>query len=185
MRTYRRQGIQGSKGRCYKQGHYCIFNPKLPIMVRVEASYNEGLSAGLFQQSAKGWQPVHFISRSLTVRCGKKVQSDRKGCVVCEMCQRSVRYVPSGCSKVYNRDSTQATIANVQQTVSKAFPRFEKWVMDMQDVDFEMKYEPVRDELDPLDFLSRHPLPVIGNDDREGGIEGSDYYRACNGIGQD
>ena len=35
-------------------------------MVRVEASYNEGLSVGLFQQSAKGWQPVHFISRSLT-----------------------------------------------------------------------------------------------------------------------
>ena len=136
-------------------------------MVRVEASYNEGLSAGLFQQSAKGWQPVHFISRSLTVRCGKKVQSDRKGCVVCEMCQRSVRYVPSGCSKVYNRDSTQTTIANVQQTVSKAFLRFEKWVMDMQDVDFEMKYEPGRDELDPLDFLSRHPLPVIGNDDTE------------------
>ena len=33
----------------------------------------------------------------------------------------------------------------------------------MQDVDFEIKYEPGRDELDPLDFLSRHPLPVIGN----------------------
>ena len=43
-----------------------FFNPKLPIMVRVEASYNEGLSAGLFQRSAKGWKPVHFISRSLT-----------------------------------------------------------------------------------------------------------------------
>ena len=37
----------------------------------------------------------------------------------------------------------------------------------MQDVDFEMKYEPGRDELDPLDFLSRHPLPVIENDDTE------------------
>ena len=37
----------------------------------------------------------------------------------------------------------------------------------MQDVDFEMKYEPGRDELDPLDFLSRHPLPVIGNDETE------------------
>ena len=67
----------------------------------------------------------------------------------------------------------------------KLSPRIEKWVMDMQDVDFEMKYESVRDELDPLDFLSRHPLPVIGNDDREGGIESSDYYRACSGIGQD
>ena len=33
----------------------------------------------------------------------------------------------------------------------------------MQDVDFEMKYEAGRDELDPLDF----PLPVIGNDETE------------------
>ena len=39
--------------------------------------------------------------------------------------------------------------------------------MDIQDVDFEIKYEPGRDELDPLDFLSRHPLPVIGNDNTE------------------
>ena len=31
----------------------------------------------------------------------------------------------------------------------------------------EVKYEPGRDELDPLDFLSRHPLPVIENDDTE------------------
>ena len=38
-------------------------SPKLPIMVRVKASYNEGLSAGLFQRSTKGWQPVHFMSR--------------------------------------------------------------------------------------------------------------------------
>lgn len=37
----------------------------------------------------------------------------------------------------------------------------------MQDVDFEMKYEPGRDEDDPLDFLSRHPLPVIGNNSTE------------------
>ena len=86
---------------------------------------------------------------------------------MCEMGQRSVWYVPSGCSKVYNRNSTQATIANVQQTVRKLLPRIERWVMDMQDVDFEMKYQPGRDELDPLDFLSRHPLPVIGNDDTE------------------
>lgn len=39
--------------------------------------------------------------------------------------------------------------------------------MDMQDVDFEMKYEPGRDEADPLDFLSRHPLPFIANNSTE------------------
>ena len=32
-----------------------FFNPKLPIMVRTEASYNEGLSAGLFQKTRRGW----------------------------------------------------------------------------------------------------------------------------------
>ena len=41
--------------------------------------------------------------------------------------------------------------------------RFEKWVVGMQDVDFEMKYELGKDEADPLDFLSRHLLPVVGN----------------------
>ena len=50
---------------------------------------------------------------------------------------------------------------------AKLPPRIERWVMDMQDVDFEMKYEPGRDELDPLDFVSRHPLPVIGNNNTE------------------
>ena len=39
--------------------------------------------------------------------------------------------------------------------------------MDMQDVDFEMKYEPGKDDADPPDFLSRHPLPIIGNNDTE------------------
>ena len=54
------------KGAITSKDTIAVFNPKLTIMVHVEASYNEGLSASLFQQSAKGWQPVHFISRSLT-----------------------------------------------------------------------------------------------------------------------
>lgn len=43
-------------------------------------------------------------------------------------------------------------------------PRIEKWVMGMQDVNFELIYEPGKDEADPLDFLSRHPLPETGKD---------------------
>ena len=39
--------------------------------------------------------------------------------------------------------------------------------MDMQDVDYELVYEPGKDEQDLLDFLSRHPLPVSGTDDTE------------------
>jgi hypothetical protein len=36
--------------------------------------------------------------------------------------------------------------------------------MGMQDVDFELIYQPGKDEADPLDFLSRHPLPETGRD---------------------
>jgi hypothetical protein len=42
------------------------FNPRRPIVVRTEASFHEGLSAGLFQETPKGHQPVHFISRTMT-----------------------------------------------------------------------------------------------------------------------
>ena len=34
----------------------------------------------------------------------------------------------------------------------------------MQDVNFELIYEPGKDEADPLDVLSRHPLPETGRD---------------------
>lgn len=50
------------------------------------------------------------------------------------------------------------------KTNIKLPPRIEKWVMDMQDVDFEIFYEPGKDEADPLDFLSRHPFPEKEND---------------------
>jgi hypothetical protein len=43
-----------------------FFQPERPTVVRTEANYNERLSAGLFQRTERGWQPVHFISRTLT-----------------------------------------------------------------------------------------------------------------------
>ena len=46
-------------------------------------------------------------------------------------------------------------------------PRIETWVMDMRDVDLEIIYEPGKDEADPLDFLSRYPLPEKENDGTE------------------
>ena len=53
------------------------------------------------------------------------------------------------------------------KTTAKLPPRIEKWVMNMQDVDDELVYEPGKDEADPLDFLSRHPLPESGTDSTE------------------
>ena len=39
--------------------------------------------------------------------------------------------------------------------------------MEMQNVDYELVYEPGKDAADPLDYLSQHPLPVTGKDDTQ------------------
>ena len=53
------------------------------------------------------------------------------------------------------------------KATSRLPPRIERWVMDIQDIDFELVYEPGKDDADPMDFLSRHPLSIIGTDNTE------------------
>ena len=43
-----------------------FFDSSRPIILRTEASYNQGLSAALLQKTDKGIQPVHFISCKMT-----------------------------------------------------------------------------------------------------------------------
>ena len=50
---------------------------------------------------------------------------------------------------------------------AKVPPRIETWFMGMQDVDYRLVYEPRKDEADPLDLLSRHPLPETGHEKTE------------------
>ena len=51
------------------------------------------------------------------------------------------------------------------KATAKIPPRIEKWIMEVQDLDFELIYEPGKDEADPMDYLSRHPLPETGRED--------------------
>ena len=50
------------------------------------------------------------------------------------------------------------------KATAKLPPHIEKWVMDMQDVDFELVYQPGKDDANPMDYLSRHPLPITGTE---------------------
>ena len=43
-----------------------FFDPSKPLILRTEASFNEGLSASPLQKTDRGIQPVHFISRTMT-----------------------------------------------------------------------------------------------------------------------
>ena len=143
-----------------------FFNPKLPIMVRTEASYNEGLSAGLFQKTEKGWQPVHFISRTLTDTEKLYSQTEKDALCVKWSKERFSIYL-LGAPRFTIVTAHKPLLPLFNKATAKLPPRIEKWVMAMQDVDFEMKYQPGKDEADPLDFLSRHPLPETEEDDTE------------------
>ena len=114
-------------------------------MVRVEASYNEGLSAGLFQQSAKGWQAVHFISRSLT-DVEKRYSQTEKDALCVKWAKDRFGKNLQGAPRFTIVTAHKPLLPMFSKPSVKLPPRIVKRVMDMQDVDFEMKYEPGRDE---------------------------------------
>ena len=63
--------------------------------------------------------------------------------------------------------SHKPLIPMFKKTCTKLPPRIEKWTMKMQYVDCEPIYEPEKDVENPLDFLSRHPLPETDSDETE------------------
>ena len=60
------EAFETLKGSITNSSTMAYFRPDLPIIVRTEASYSQGRSAGLFQETVNGLQPVHYISRTLT-----------------------------------------------------------------------------------------------------------------------
>ena len=141
-----------------------FFDPRKPIVVRTEASFHEGLSAGLFQRTSKGLQPVHYISRSMTGAEKRYSQTEKDPLAVKWAKSRFSMYL-LGAPKFTIITSHKPLIPMFNKSCTKLPPRIEKWIMDMQDVDYELVYEPGKDSADPLDYLSRHPLPETENDD--------------------
>ena len=146
------------------------FNPKRPIVVRAEASYHDGLSVGLFQNSGSGPQPVHYISRTMTDTEKRYIQTEKDALAVRWAKNRFKMYL-LGAPRFKIITAHKPLIPMFNKATAKLPPRIEKWVMDMQDVDFELVYEPGKDEADPMDYLSRHPLPITGTDNTEKSCE--------------
>ena len=142
------------------------FNPKRPIVVRVEASYHDGLSAGLFQKNGNGLKPVHYISRTMTDTEKRYSQTEKDALAIRWAKNRFKMYLlVAPRFKIITAHKPLLPMFN--KATAKLPPRIEKWVMDMQDVDFELVYEPGKDEADPMDYLSRQTLPITGTDSTE------------------
>lgn len=143
-----------------------FFDPSKPIILRTEASFNEGLSAALLQKTDRGIQPVHFISRTMT-ETEKRYSQTEKDALAIKWAKERLRIYLLGAPRFRIVTAHKPLVPLFNKVKAKVPPRIEKWIMEMQDVDYELVYEPGKDEADPLDFLSRHPLPETGDDRTE------------------
>ena len=139
-----------------------FFDPRRPITLRCEASFNEGISAGLFQETEEGSRPVHFISRALT-DTEKRYSQTEKDALSIAWAKERLRMYLLGAPRFKIITAHKPLIPLFSKPAAKLPPRIEKWVMNLQDMDYEIVYVPGKDEADPLDYLSRHP--VLGAED--------------------
>ena len=146
------------------------FHTKKPIVVRTEASFNEGIAAALFQPSNGRLRPVHFISRTLSDPEKRYSQTEKDMLAIKFAASRFEKYL-IGAPKFTIITSHKPLIPMFSKPLAKLPPRIEKWMMMLQDLDYEVKYEPGKDAQDPLDYLSRHPLPDTDPDSIEIGIK--------------
>lgn len=165
-RKKEKEAFQILKDSISSQDTMTFFDPRRPIVVRTEASYNEGLAAGLFQRTEKGLQPVHFISRTLT-ETERNYSQTEKDALAIKWAKERFRMYLLGAPKFRIVTAHKPLLPIFNKATAKLTPRVEKWVMSMQDCDYELVYEPGKDEKDPLDFLSRHPLPETEEDNTE------------------
>lgn len=135
-----------------------FYSVNRPTVLRTEASFNEGLSAGLFQETGKGLQPVAYISRTMT-DAEKRYSQTEKDALAIKWAKNRLSMYLKGAPRFKIVTSHKPLLTLFNKPTSKPPPRIERWIMDMQDTDFELCYEPGKDENDPMDYLSRHPVP--------------------------
>ena len=130
-----------------------FFEPSKPIILRTEASFNEGLSAALLHKKDRGIQPIHFISRTMTDTERRYGQTEKDALAI-KWAKDRLRIYLLGAPKLRIVTAHKPLIPLFNKVKAKVPPRIQTCIMEMQDVDYELVYGPGKDEADPLDLLS-------------------------------
>ena len=143
-----------------------FFDPSRPIIPRTEASYHQGLSAVQLQKTDKGIQPAHAISPTMT-ETEKRYNQTEKDALAIKWAKEQLRVYLLGAPRFRIVVAHKPLLPLINKAKATMPPRIAKWVMEMQDVDYELVYEPGKDQADPLVYLSRQPLSETGDDSTE------------------
>ena len=119
------------------------YHPEREILIICDGS-PAGLGGGLFQRTAKGFQPVHCVSRTLTDTEKRYSQIEREALAADFTTTRLQMYLLGAPKFVSNRP--QATASTDEQSNS----------LKMQNLDLEMIHIPGKTNM--TDYMSRHPL---------------------------
>ena len=126
-----------------------FFDSSKPIIFRTEASFHEGLSVALLQKTDRGIEPVHFISRAMT-DTEKRYNQTQKDALANKWAKERPRIYLLGAPWFRIVTAHTPLIPLFNKGKAKVQLRIEKWIMEAQDVDYELVYEPGKDEADPL-----------------------------------
>jgi len=135
-----------------------FFETSKTMILRTEASFNEGLSAALLLRTDKGILSVLFISPTMT-ETEKRYCQTEKDALAIKWSKERLRIYLLGAPRFRIMTAHKPLVPLFNKVEAKLPSRIEKLIMEMQDVDYELVYESGKDEADPLDFLFRHPQP--------------------------
>ncbi|XP_068684306.1 uncharacterized protein [Montipora foliosa] len=117
-----------------------------------------GLGGGLFQKTEHGYQPVHFVSRSLTDTEKRYSQIEREA-LAAEFTTTRLHMYLMGAPHFQLATDHKPLLPLFNNPNAKLPPRIERIVMKMQNLDFTAIHIPGKSNM--TDYLSRHPLPEI------------------------
>ena len=115
-----------------------------------------GLGGALFQKTQHGYQPVHYVSRTLTDTESRYSQIERETLAAEFTTSRLQMYLLGGKHFQLATDH-KPLLPLFNNPQAKLPPRIERLIMKMQNLDFTMIHIPGKENV--TDYMSRHALP--------------------------
>ena len=117
-----------------------LYHPERPTLVICDGS-PEGLGGGLFQKTGKGFQPIHYVSRTLTDTEKRYSQIEREA-LAAEFSTTRLQMYLLGATKFQLATDHKPLLPLFNNPTAKLPRRSERLAPKMQNLDFEMIHIP-------------------------------------------
>ena len=116
----------------------------------------DGIGGALLQKTTDGYQPVHYVSRSLKDTEKRYSQIEREA-LAAEFSTRRLQMYLLGAPKFKLATDHKPLLPLLNNPKAKIPPRKERIIVKMQNLDYEAIH--IAGKSNMTDYLSRHPLP--------------------------